>query len=172
MRIVLIGYRGSGKTTVGRKLADRAGVELIDTDEIVVRRAGKSIREIFESDGEVAFRDLESSVLEDAARWLENRVLSTGGGIVLRESNRNLLRLAGNIRIYLEADAQTLFARIHADPSTNESRPALTALGGSVEEVRSMLEKRDPLYREVSTHVLDARLDSDELVESILKLTK
>lgn len=170
MRIVLLGYRGCGKTTVGRLLAGRTGVELIDTDHLISLRARKSIREIFEADGEARFRDLESAVLEDVARWPGSRVLSTGGGIVLRESNRNLLRACGNVRVYFEADARTLFDRIRSDPSTIESRPALTALGGSIEEIETMLQKRDPLYREVATHVLDARLNVDQLVESILKL--
>lgn len=164
-----MGYRGCGKSTIGRLISDRSGIELIDTDHLITLRAKKSIRDIFESEGEARFRDLESEVLEDAARWPGDRVLSTGGGIVLRGSNRSLLRLAGDVRVYLQADARTLFYRIESDPSTVETRPALTPLGGSIDEIQAMLQRRDPLYREVATHVLDARLDRNELVEAILK---
>jgi len=171
MRIVLLGYRGCGKTTVGRLLADRAGIELIDTDQLISMRTRKSIRDVFEMEGESRFRDLEAAVLEDAARWPGSRVLSTGGGIVLRESNRSLLRSCGKLRIYLQADAAVLWNRIQSDPTSNDNRPALTALGGSIEEIASMLQVRDPLYREVATHVLDARTDRIELMQAILKLS-
>jgi shikimate kinase len=156
MQIVLLGARGSGKTTVGRIIASRLSIEFIDVDDLIVARAGKSIRDIFAQDGQPRFRDIEAEVLADALRWLGDRVISLGGGTVLRDENRDLLNRSSAYRYYLRADAETLHARIAADPRTVETRPALTAYAGSVEEVRQLLTIREPLYREVMTRELDA----------------
>jgi shikimate kinase len=167
--ILLIGYRGSGKTSVGKLLAAKLGVEFVDTDQLVVMRAGKTIKEIFELQGESAFRDLESAVLEDAIRWLDDRVIATGGGMVLRESNRKLMLASGAYRVYLKSDPATLHARIQADLATAESRPALTSLGGSVEEVRQVLAQREPLYDEVkSFHINVTHLSVEQVTKMIL----
>ena len=170
MRVVLIGYRGSGKTTVGRHLAGRLGLPFVDADEELVRDAGRSIKDIFASDGEAAFRDAEAAVLV-ALLAGPAAVLSLGGGVVLREANRAALRSAGGTRVYLYADVDTLHARIHADPLTAANRPALTHLGGGVEEIRSLLAARDPLYRAVATHVLDvAGVPVDEVAGRVATL--
>ena len=167
MGIALIGYRGSGKTSVGRRLAERRGFAFVDADAELVRRAGRSIRDIFEQQGEGAFRDLESAVLDDVLK-LPAAILSLGGGVILREANRKRLIESGLARVYLRADAQTLHDRIHADPATAANRPALTHLGGGVEEIQTLLAAREPLYREVATHELDVTgLTVDEVVRRL-----
>ena len=143
MNLFLIGYRGSGKTTVAEALARRLSWPWLDADAELERRAGKSIKEIFAEGGETAFRDLESAVLADLAA-LDSHVIALGGGVILREQNRTLLRQRGKV-VWLTAAPDTLLARINADPTTSARRPDLTARGG-LEEIRSLLAQRTPLY--------------------------
>ena len=154
MSTALIGYRGCGKSTVGKRLADRLWLKFVDTDELVVQRAGKNIKRIFEEDGEAAFRDLEAEVVADVCK-LTDHVIALGGGAVLRDENRAALKEAGAKVIYLKCDPAELFKRIHADPATAATRPPLTGLGGSVEEIRKLLEEREPIYRAIKTGELD-----------------
>src|SRR5437764_13910508 len=119
MSIVLIGYRGSGKSTIGRKLADRLWQTFVDTDELIVRKAGKSIREIFEQHGEPEFRDLEAEVVQEVSA-LADHVIALGGGAPMREANRELLRAAGHKIVYLRCEPEALLRRIQTDPQTSE----------------------------------------------------
>ena len=170
MSIVLIGYRGSGKTSIGRKLADRLWQEFVDTDDLIVKRAGKTIREIFDERGEGAFRDLEASVLQEVLKQ-EESVISLGGGAVLREENRKALSAGEHKTIYLRCDAKVLHDRIHADATTAAMRPSLTPLGGTLEEVEQVLAVREPLYRSVMTAELDVtNLTIEEAVVYIVRL--
>jgi shikimate kinase len=170
MSIVLIGYRGSGKTTIGQKLADRLWQELVDTDQLVVRRAGMTIKQIFEGRGEAGFRDLESEVVREAMK-LPDAVISLGGGAVLREENRAAIRDSGHKVIYLRCEAEELLRRIEADTATAEMRPSLTSLGGSLEEVERLLAEREPIYRSVMSAELDVtNLSVDEAVVYIVRL--
>lgn len=141
--IFLIGYRGSGKTTVGRVLAARLGWDFVDADALLEERAGKTIRDIFATQGESAFRDLESEILGELAKR-SRIVVATGGGLVLREQNRATLKQSGFVA-WLSADAATLWARIQADSSTAARRPNLSS--GGFAEVEQMLAVRLPLYR-------------------------
>lgn len=156
MQIVLLGSRGSGKTTVGKLVASHYSIEFVDVDDLIVARSGKSIKAMFAEDGEPAFRDVESAVLDDAMRWTGDRVISLGGGTVLREANRELLKRSAAYRYYLRVDAEVLNERINADPRSAATRPALTALGGGIEEIRHLITVREPLYREVMTREIDA----------------
>jgi shikimate kinase len=170
MSVILIGYRGSGKTTIGRKLADRLWQKFVDSDELIVAAAGKSIREIFESAGEDHFRDLETQAVRQAC-GLKDHVISLGGGAILREENRLVVKNSGLKRIYLRCDPQILLQRIQSDPQTNSNRPALTHFGGSVEEIRNLLAIREPLYREVMTAELDvSNLAPAEALVHIVRL--
>lgn len=170
MGVVLLGYRGSGKTSVGRALADRLWTTFVDTDEQVVKSAGKSIREIFESVGEVGFRELETRALRDALSS-RHEVIAIGGGAVLREENRALLKADRRKRVYLRCEPAELLRRIQADPKTASDRPALTPLGGGIEEITRLLGAREPLYREVMTAELDVtRLSPDEVVVYVTRL--
>ena len=166
MNVALIGYRGTGKTTVAQQLALRLGWDWVDADVEIELRAGKSIASIFADDGEPVFRDLESQVL--AQTIVRDRiVLAAGGGVVLREENRRLLRTAGKV-VWLTADVTTILARVAGDQTTASRRPQLTTAGGEA-EVRQLLAQRTPLYRELA----DLEIDTEgrtpaEIVEEIV----
>lgn len=154
MTILLVGYRGCGKSTVGRRMASELWYKFADTDEMIVRSAGKTIREIFEQQGEAAFRDMESTVLGQALS-LTDHVIALGGGAVLREENRAAIKSSGHKVIYLRCEPETLLRRIQSDPATAATRPPLTNLGGGIEEIRALLAEREPLYRQVMTKELE-----------------
>ena len=154
MSVALIGYRGSGKSSVGKRLADRLWQPFVDTDELVVAKAGKSIRDIFAQQGEAGFRDLESEVVAEVCKTPE-QVIALGGGAVLREENCAAIKAAGLKVIYLKCEPEELARRIAADPTSDTSRPALTDLGGGIEEIRKVLAEREAIYRSVMTGELD-----------------
>jgi len=146
-RIFLIGARGSGKTTLARLLADRLGWCWIDADVELERRAGRSIREVFAEEGETGFRDREAELLAELCER-PGQVVATGGGVILRPSNRDLLRQAGWV-VWLAADVATLCQRLQQDGATAQRRPSLTgAAAAAPEEVAAVLRGREPLYRE------------------------
>jgi shikimate kinase len=162
-RIFLIGYRGTGKTSVAKLLAAKLGWTAIDADVVLEERAGKTIRQIFADDGEPAFRDLESAILADLAQR-EHVVISTGGGVVLRHENRE--RLKTGLTIWLMSDAESIWRRLQVDPTTSERRPNLTQ--GGLEEIVEMLAKREPLYRECADWSIDGtHLNSAQLADRI-----
>jgi shikimate kinase len=147
MNIFLVGYRGSGKTTVAAALAEALGWHWLDADAELERRQGKTIKEIFAEQGEGAFRDFESQTLADLAH-LDQHVLALGGGAVLRETNRQLLKSHGKV-IWLKAPAELLWERIQGDATTAARRPNLTAQGG-IAEIRTLLAAREPIYAAVA----------------------
>jgi shikimate kinase len=149
--IFLVGYRGTGKTTVARLVAQRLGRESIDADKEIERRAGKTIAAIFSDEGEPPFRDLEATVVADLART--SLVVSTGGGAVLREANRAVMQAAGPI-VWLTAGVDTIAVRIAADAATARLRPNLTAVGGKA-EIAAVLAQRTPIYQACATFVVD-----------------
>jgi shikimate kinase len=166
MNLFLIGYRGSGKTTVAAALAEQLGWPWVDADAELERRAGKSIRQIFAEDGEAAFRDLESAVVADLARG-ERQIIALGGGAILREQNRQAIQSRGQV-VWLKASAETLLARIEADQTTAERRPSLTGRGG-LAEIRELLAARTPLYAACADLAIDAgHLTPDEIARQIL----
>lgn len=149
--IVLIGYRGSGKTAVGRALSERLGWEFVDTDELVEQRAKRTIREIFENEGELAFRRIEADVL---GKVLLGRrcVISAGGGAVLSRRNRKALRAAGAC-VWLTAPPDELHRRTSQDQASETQRPHLTEKGG-LDEIESVLQARLPIYEATADHVI------------------
>ena len=170
MSTVLIGYRGSGKTTIGKRLADQLWQKFVDVDDLIVARAGKSIKEIFEQDGEQRFRDIESEVVAEVAK-LQEHVIGLGGGSLLREQNRAVLKEAGHRMIYLRCEPAELHRRIHADPQTAATRPSLTNLGGNLEEIEKLLAEREPVYRQVMHAELDVtHLTPQEAVGRIARM--
>src|SRR3954468_14693913 len=115
--IFLIGYRGTGKTSVARELAARLGYDWIDADEIVEQEAGKTIATIFAEDGEAAFRDWESRVVDELSRR-RRTVVALGGGAVLREENRKAIAAVAPV-VWLTAAVDTILTRLAADPGTS-----------------------------------------------------
>jgi shikimate kinase len=165
--LILVGYRGTGKTTVGRIVAGRLGCPFFDADVELEARAGRTIRQIFADDGEPTFRDLEESTLATLTAQPGSAVLATGGGAVLRESNRRRLRKFGPV-VWLRAEPSELARRLLADPEALEGRPALTT-AGTLEEIVRVLEARLPLYREVcDIEVETGGLNPSEVAEIIL----
>jgi shikimate kinase len=163
--LFLIGYRGSGKTTVGRLVADRLGWDFLDADSVLEDRYGRTIREIFAAEGEAGFRDKEAAVLADLCKRT-NTVIATGGGIVLQEENRQQLKRHGFVA-WLTANPATLLDRIQADPTTAERRPAL--VGGGLAEIEQLLALREPLYRAcVDVVVPVGALSPEQAADAIL----
>jgi shikimate kinase len=163
--IVLIGFRGSGKSTVGRILAGRLHKTFLDTDEIVTRSAGMNIKEIFESGGEPLFRGFEAAAVKEAV-GVSDAVISTGGGVVLSDENVQHLRGCGVV-IWLDAPAEVLWQRISADTATGASRPNLTAFGG-LKEVVELLAHRRELYARAAHLVVHADDLPEQIAEKIL----
>ena len=147
-RIFLVGYRGTGKTTVGRLVADALGWAFVDADARIEAEAGKTIADIFAAEGEAGFRDREAAVLAALCGGPDPVVVATGGGVVVRPANRELLTASGFVA-WLTAPPALLWERIRADATTAARRPNLTSAGG-VEEVERLLAVREPLYREVA----------------------
>ena len=164
-RIILIGYRGTGKSTVGPLLAAKLGWSFVDADAELEREAGQSIAEIFASEGEAGFRDRESEILgplcdRDAV------VIATGGGVILRPANRERLRSAGFV-VWLTATPAVCWERLQQDSITNNRRPNLTP-GGGLAEVEAMLALREPLYRETAELTLSSEGTSPEQLASCI----
>lgn len=149
--LALVGYRGTGKSTVGRIVAERLGRAFADADREVEALAGRPIRAIFDEDGEPAFRDWESRVLLDLTTRLIGGVVATGGGAILSEANRRALRNFGLV-VWLSAAPETLTHRLRSSRRGVEDRPSLTP-AGTLGEIAGVLEMRTPLYREVA-HVI------------------
>jgi shikimate kinase len=156
-RISLIGYRGTGKTTVARLLADRLGWQSADADELLEWRAGRTIRQIFADEGEAAFRDQEASVLAELCT-LDRLVLATGGGVILRPENRTLLR-TGQV-VWLTATAEVLWRRLCGDTTTSHRRPDLAQ--GGLAEIEELLRLRAPLYAECADWTVDTAAQAPE----------
>lgn len=163
LKIACVGLPGSGKSTVGRQLARRLSVPFIDSDQVVEQRIGCSIREFFEREGEVAFRDLEQLTIEELTMLPEPGVISTGGGAVLRPANR--LNLHERTRVvYLHSAADEVFRRLRHD----RNRPLLQ-VADPLTRLHDLYQVRDPLYRETAHIVIETgRPSVSKLVDLIL----
>ena len=147
-RIILVGLMGAGKTTIGRALAQRAGLQFVDSDHEIERREGCTISALFARDGEARFRDIEAEVI-DALTQREGIVLATGGGAVLRDASRRAMHTRGTV-VYLRASPDELAHRMRHD----RSRPLLQG-GDARAKLRELFRQRDPLYREAAHFVID-----------------
>jgi len=163
--IVLIGFMGCGKSTVGRELHGLLGYPLVDTDAVIEGRAGKAISRIFDDEAEAEFRQSEhGSLRERTADHTNPRIIATGGGIVTRPENRELLQHLGYV-VWLRAPVSTILRRTRR----NSSRPLLQTEDPAA-RIRSLLDQREPWYRESAHLQLDtAGLDSRELATGILE---
>jgi shikimate kinase len=160
---VLIGFMGSGKSSAGRILARKTGWPRFDTDEIVSAHFGRPVAEIFAEEGEETFRDAETGALNGLTAD-RPAVIVTGGGIVLRPGNVELLRRLGSV-VHLEADEETLFRRV----SRRATRPLLQSENPRM-TLAELLRVRLPLYRQAADlHVDTSRLTHEEVAEAIMK---
>lgn len=166
MLVTLIGYRGTGKSSVAPVLAARLGWPWVDADRELVTRAGRSIAEIFATAGEPEFRRLERETLVSLLAR-DKLVLAAGGGAILNPDTRRDVRAAGPV-VWLRADVATLARRLGADDTTAGQRPSLTG-GNAIDEIAGVLARREPLYRETATlNVSTVDRTITEIVEEIL----
>jgi shikimate kinase len=160
VNVYLVGMPGSGKSAVGRALASLLSRPFVDLDEEVEQQAGRSVTEIFRTAGEGAFRLAESRALASAARGRET-VVACGGGVVLDPSNRALLSSSGVV-VYLEAPLETLRARV----GDGSARPLLRNDG----DLEALLADREPLYRSIAEHVVDAQPDAETVAKGVAEV--
>lgn len=154
--VYLIGYRCTGKTSVGRGMAESTGLFFVDTDELFVERSGLDVSEYVLLHGWNSFRRLESEILRDLARKT-GRVVATGGGVVLESDNVRLMKETGRV-IWLRTSWETIYRRMTSDPVSVAMRPGLTGLP-LAEEIKETLASREPLYRAA----MDESLETDDL---------
>lgn len=146
--IVLVGMMGAGKSSVGRALARKLGRQLLDSDEMIEGRTGRTVREIWSADGEPAFRKLETEVLSEAIAATEPAIIAAAGGVVLSEDNRSVLKGAGAHVVWLLADVELLLDRVKA----GMHRPLLDEDPEGT--LRTMYEQRSDLYQEVADAIV------------------
>lgn len=161
--IFLVGARAAGKTTMGKMLANKLAYSFIDTDCHLLETTQKTVAEIVEKEGWEGFRARESQVLVDTTK--PNRVIATGGGMVLADHNRDFMKGNG-IVIFLSAPAATLAARLMKDPNVAQ-RPSLTGLS-IVDEMEKVLADRLPLYHDAAHHVINVDQDESQILAQIL----
>jgi len=165
MNIVLIGYRGTGKSAVGRLLADRLDLAFYDADELVEKRCGQSIQEMVAAKGWEFFREREKDCIRELS-GIDAAVIATGGGAVLDPENVGLLKHKGRL-IWLDADAQTVIARMQEDTNNEQRRPSLTG-SEPADETVAVMAARAPFYREAADICVDTSGKSlDEIVDEI-----
>jgi shikimate kinase len=163
VNIVLIGYRGTGKSVVGRIVAEKLGRECLAMDAMIVEGAGMSVPEIVEKEGWPGFRDRETRLARDLAER-DDIVIDCGGGVIERPENMEALRSKG-IVIWLKASVDVIVERISGDTE----RPALVEGKTFTEEVAEVLERRTPLYRDSSHHEIDTdSLTPEEIAEQVV----
>ena len=150
--VILIGFMGCGKSSVGKALANAMGIPFVDTDGMIEEQAGRKINDIFREDGEEYFRELETSVLKQLLSAQERKVIAVGGGLPVREINREYLKRLGTV-VYLLAKVETLTGRLEGD----DTRPMLR--GGELKKrIETLMDARGELYGEAA----DVRVETDD----------
>ena len=165
MNIYLIGFMGVGKSTVAKELNKKLGYKLIDTDEEIESREGKSISEIFATEGEEYFRRLEAELIEEISKQ-DELLISCGGGIIKNEDNIKLMKQSGRV-ILLEASPEVIYDRV----KDYNNRPLLEGKK-SVEGIASLLTERQPLYDKACTDRVRAEGDIEYIVSDIIKVLR
>lgn len=166
MFITLIGYRGTGKSTLAPRLASRLNFDWVDADVELENWTGRSIREIFATDGEPEFRRVERDVLVKLLKR-DRLVLAAGGGAILNDATREDFRKAGPV-VWLQASVETIARRILRDGTPAAHRPNLTPTGG-IDEIRSLVTQREPLYQSCATITVPSEGSSIEsLIQRII----
>jgi len=160
VNLYLVGMMGAGKTTVGHLLAQRLGYSFLDTDNLISQAAGKSINEIFATEGEAAFRELETNVLSEVSSY-KNLTIATGGGIVMSQFNWSYLQ--HGIVVWLDVPVEVLYSRLEGD----RSRPLLQN-SNPLAKLQLILEERRPLYGNADVHVNINSQDTPEQVTMLV----
>lgn len=165
--IILTGFMGCGKTSIGIRLSYRMRKAMTDTDKTIERLYRMTVSEIFEKMGEEAFRDMETQCLEKLLKETKGQIISVGGGLPLRSRNRELLKKLGTV-VYLRIKPETVCSRLSGDTS----RPLLQGEDRE-EKVRKLLEERSPVYESGADIVIDVDgTTEDEIVDKILEKMK
>ncbi|MDA2909864.1 shikimate kinase [Nitrospiraceae bacterium AH_259_D15_M11_P09] len=165
MNLILIGYRGAGKSSVGRLLAERLGWDLISTDAEIVRKAGLPIPDIVQRFGWDHFRNLESAVCRELADK-DHLIIDTGGGAILRPENVDSLKATGSL-VWLRVEVRTIIERIGGDTQ----RPSLTGAKSFTDEVEEVLRERQPKYQAAADHIVATDEKSlSEVADTIMAL--
>ncbi len=165
--IALIGFMGAGKTAVGQLLAKRLDKEFVELDSLIEQQVGKSIPEIFQQDGEIAFRELEIGVTREIAK-MKNAVIACGGGLVLNKINIDRLRESSRI-VYLTASPRVILKRVSAEEG---QRPLLEVASPTL-TVRELLKFRKPFYERAADITIDtSKLDINSVAEQIIEKLK
>lgn len=161
--IVLVGFMGTGKTTIATALANRLKMRYVSTDDLIEKKEGRTINEIFQKSGEGYFRDVESAVIRDAS-CMEGLVIDTGGGAVLREENMSYLK-SGGIVICLSADEDTVMERT----KKYKHRPLLN-VEDPKRKIRDLLAKRAPFYSKADHTIDTGKLTAKQVVDKIAEI--
>ena len=165
--IILVGFMGSGKSSVGRALSRRCGWARVDADEVIVSTAGKSVADIFRDSGEDAFREMEHSVMKDLCRET-SRIISGGGGSVIDEENRRVMLDCGTV-FYLSARPETIHRRVTRGNPSAPVRPLLAG-GEPLERIKELLAQRAPAYSQAHHTIETDQLTPGLVAEAILKI--
>ncbi len=166
MNIVLIGFRGTGKSTVGKLLANRLERDFIDSDEYIEDSTGKTIKHIFEGDGKEGFRKIEADVIAKLSR-MDNKIVAVGGGAILREDNVRNLKDNGFL-ILLEATPEIIHNRIIQDKKTTQQRPSLTDKK-PLDEIKHLLEQREHPYKDAADYTINTSyVTCEDIVNEII----
>lgn len=163
MNIILTGFMGSGKTVVGKSLAKKLGKKFVDLDKLIVKKEGRPINDIFKKNGEKYFRDIETLIAKEAS-LLQGVVVSTGGGIVLREENMDALKKNGKI-VYLHVSPDVAYNRVKSD----KNRPLLK-VDDPLAKIKELLEKREKYYKRNDFEIDTSEMTIDEVVDRIIKI--
>lgn len=163
MQLILVGFMGSGKTSVSQLIGQKLNVPVLDLDQVIVKQAGKTIPEIFAEDGESAFREIEHQALESISEF--DGILATGGGTPLRKDNRELIKDADALVIKLQADAGVIYDRL----KNQSGRPLGDGL--NVDSIETMQEKREQAYDDCMDMVIDTdNLTVAEIADEIIAI--
>jgi len=167
MNIVLIGFRGTGKSTVGKLLAKRLERDFVDSDKYIESSTGKTIKCIFEENGEEGFRRIEADTIAELSK-VDNKVISAGGGAVLKEENVRNLKDNGFL-VLLEATPEVIHNRIAQDKKTTQQRPSLTDKK-PLDEIKHLIAKREHAYKNAADYTINSSYVScEDIVTEIIK---
>lgn len=168
MNIVLIGFRGTGKSTIGKLLAKRLKRDFIDSDKHIESSTRKTIKSIFEDDGEEGFRKIEADTIAELSK-ADNKVISVGGGSVLKEENVRNLKDNGFL-VLLEATPEIIHSRIAQDKETTQQRPSLTDKK-PLDEIKYLIEKREHAYKNAADFTINTSYVScEDIVNEIITI--